>query len=172
MKIQVKDVSDVVSKQGPKAAYSVFELIYKSGDKVYTKNVMEFSKEAFNALRDAQPGDWFDVTTEKSKDGKYTNWIDVKPTTAESVSAATKPASRTGTTNTASGNEREFETAAERAHKQVCIVRQSTLGLALQFLATKGVAPSMDLLKETAKELEAHVFGEVSIPPELDVEVD
>lgn len=172
MKIQVVMVGPVVSKQGPKASYSVFELIYKYGDKTGNKNIMEFQKAAFAALKDAQQGDWFDVTTEKSADGKYTNWTAVVPSTADApsaVSAAKAPSS--GSTGRASGGW-QGETAEERAARQVMIVRQSSAATAERFVsATRGSDGTVQDLLIVAKQIEAYVFGK-SEEPDLDVEVD
>lgn len=176
MKIQVVMVGPVISKQGPKAAYSVFELIYKYGDKTGNKNIMEFQKAAFAALKDAQQGDWFDVTTEKSADGKYTNWTAVSPTTADATSSgpATSPSSG-GKSTAASGNTRGWngETPEERAARQVMIVRQSSLATAVNLYSLKkdgGDFSEQDIIK-TARVFEDYVFGK-SNEPDLEVEVD
>lgn len=152
MKIQVKSVGPITSKQGPKAAYSVFELIYASDGRVGTRNIMEFSKDAFNALKDAVPGSWFNVTTVKDKTGKYWNWEEVTACAADAPVAQTGGQPSPG----AKGGDREFETAAERALKQIYIVRQSSITNAIAFLA--GKKSSTKEVLATAKLFENYVF--------------
>lgn len=115
-------------------------------------------------MADAQPGQTFDVKTEKDDKG-YWQWTSVErvapgaaaevapapsASTSRSASANTAPAQRTNT----------YETPEERAIKQVYIVKQSSVANAIALLSV-GVKspPSVDAVLETAQKFTDFVFG-------------
>lgn len=115
-------------------------------------------------MADAQPGQTFDVKTEKDDKG-YWQWTSVErvapgaaaevapapsASTSRSASANTAPAQRTNT----------YETPEERAIKQVYIVKQSSVANAIALLTTGAKSPpSVDAVLETAQKFTDFVFG-------------
>lgn len=106
------------------AKYSYFPLTYsKDGKEEKPKKIMSFDEKAFGELKNANPGEEFDVTLKKDDNG-YWKWVDVVKVVAGSSPA---PAVRSGST---------YETPDERARRQVLIVRQSSLAQAVAFLGS------------------------------------
>lgn len=147
-----------------KGKYKQLDVAFKNDGKTQGKKVMSFggNAKAFLVLSDAKPGDVFDVKAEKNKDG-YWDWVDVSKATSKAVGQPA-PAARGS-----------YETAEERAKRQVLIVRQSCLSTAVEFL--KGSNPkggfTVDDLETIATQLEDHVFGSrVSANPFEDMKDD
>ena len=130
MRIKVLQVGPIEQKQGPKAAYSVFKLDYEADGRVGSRNIMEFSRDAFKALRDAAVGSFWDVVVEKN--GKYYDWKGV--TKADGASAASGEAR----TAPSGGGNWKGESPEERAAKQVYIIRQSSIASAVALVAASG----------------------------------
>lgn len=137
-------------------SYQKLELAFKGEDgQVKGKKIMSFgsSAPAFKVLNKAQSGESYEVTA--VKEGDFWVWTNAtKSTTSSSNSntssqAAAIPASKS-----------TYETAEERARKQVCIVRQSSLATAVSFLdpAHNTEFDTEDVIN-VAKQFEAYVFG-------------
>jgi hypothetical protein len=148
-------------KQGGKP-YQLAEVAFKNnsfGGAVSGKKITSYSK-AYQAVAEAQPGETFDVTTEKN--GEFVEWVSLTKAGAGSVSPVVqqgKVPQSTGTQTTASPRS-TYETPEERAKKQVYIVRQSSLSTAADLLSVGAKSPpAVDQVIETAKKLEAYVFG-------------
>jgi len=140
--------------------YRLVEVTYKNKsfqDKVETKKHNEFGdKTVFETLKNAQAGDEFTIEREKDGNG-YWQWIGISvgavvPTTSIKSSGNPVPAKTTG----GGGN---WETSEERAKRQVYIVRQSSLGHAIETLKTDKKNPSADEVISLAKVYEDYVFG-------------
>lgn len=155
MQIEVLSVS--VEDKGK---YKMMEVAYKSDGKVTSKKIMSFGNAAdvFKRLLTSKPGDSFSVKSEKNEKG-YWDWISISDGTTEGVSAAAP--SRAANASPKS----TYETAEERANRQVLIVRQSSLSNAVDYLAlnTKKV-PSVQEVVEVAKYFEDYVFGRKDTP--------
>lgn len=143
---------------------------YDDKGKIDNKKIMSFEKDTFKALSEAKQGDLFDVKFIKNeKDGKtYWNW---------EVAAAGKNTEAGSTTTRASQAVRSsYETAEERAKKQVYIVRQSSVTAALglaELNKAKGPVTEEDIIK-SARKFEAYVFDvetEVEVPAVSPAEV-
>lgn len=105
------------------AKYSYFPLTYsKDGKEEKPKKIMSFDEKAFGELKNASPGEEFDVTLKKDDNG-YWKWVEVVKAVAGSTPA--QPVSKGST----------YETPEERARRQVLIVRQSSLAQAVAFSA-------------------------------------
>lgn len=158
MQIEVLSVS--VEDKGK---YKMMEVAYKSDGKVTSKKVMSFGNAAdvFKRLTNAKPGDTFDIKSEKNDKG-YWDWISISDGTGSMTAA--KPAGNATPKST-------YETAEERANRQVLIVRQSSLSNAVEYLAlnTKKV-PSVQEVVEVAKFFESYVFGKQDTPEDLSME--
>jgi hypothetical protein len=154
IKIVAVETSTATSKSGK--AYQVVEATYKNmsfDGKVETKKHNSYGdKSVFDALKGAKSGDEFTIERKKD-DAGYWQWIGIGSGNVPATSSATSssaPAKATG------GN---WESSEERAKKQVYIVRQSSLGHAVETLKTDKKSPSADEVIELAKVYEAYVFG-------------
>ena len=151
-----------------KGKYRVATVAYKGPEgKIEGKKVMSFGagKPAFEVLVQAQPGDKFDVKSEKI-DG-YWNW-----TAADSAGKATEESRDRGNAHGTKVSPRTtYETPEERAQKQVYIVRQSSISNALALLMHNSPKAPIDThtVKSVARELVEFVLGQESLQ---DIEVE
>jgi len=144
MTVQIVSIGiDVdVAKNGG-GSYKGCEVIYKSRDGQVNKKGMHNNTFKYNAallaeLKAVTAGDYVHVTSEKN--GEFVNWISVHKV-APPAPAPTQPAAEFSATATPSGKaptaatvRTTYETPEERAIKQRLIVRQSSLGYALEYL--------------------------------------
>src|ERR1700676_3768738 len=116
MIIQVTSVGEVVTKQGKKVPYKMFELNYLSNGRAGKKQIMSFT-DVFKTLLASAEGEEFEITTQQ--DGEYTNWATAKslgvPTTTTKEGPAT---SEVKTAKGATAFKSTYETPEERAKKQ------------------------------------------------------
>lgn len=153
-----------------KGSYQVIDLAYKNKsfqDKLEGKKVMSFTnKDVFAALQKAQFGDIFEVSRVKNDKG-FWDWTAVASSNGavassngavSSGSANTQPAQtqqvKTGTVTPKSN----YETAEERAARQVLIVRQSSLSNAMEY-ATANKIKSEEEIKAMAQRFVDWVFN-------------
>ncbi len=129
--------------------------------KVTSKTLLSFLHEdVFKTITNASMDDVFTIEMQKEpgKDGKeYWQWI-----TATKGEAAPPSATSVGKTGTvASSSPRNtYETPEERAQKQVYIVRQSSLGHAIETIKVGSkTQPNPNEVVELAKFYEKYVFG-------------
>lgn len=128
-------VSTVPTARG---SYQVCELAYKNksfGDKVEGKKIMSFAEKlAFDTLSKAPMGAVFTIGRDKDDKG-YWKWNRV----AEGASAPAAAPTNGGTMASPTPvNKPQYETADERAARQVMIVRQSSLAQAVALLSANG----------------------------------
>lgn len=123
-----------VAKNGG-GSYPGFQLIYTDQNgqvKTIEKhiNTLKFNKALQRSLESLQPGDDISIVQEKGSNGFW----ELKSvsrggeTTTPAIAVGDKPAN---TTTTYTPPVRDFETRAEREHKQLLIVRQSSLAQAV-----------------------------------------
>lgn len=134
MKFNISVVSaDITTKPTAKGgSYQMLTLAYKdeTSGKLSEKKFMSFTnKPVFELLADAKQGQRFAVVAEKGE--KYWEWTQV-----QRISGDAPPAASSGSAAPAGGGGRTFETAEERALRQVLIVRQSSLSAAVSTLTT------------------------------------
>lgn len=122
---------------------------------------------SYLALKDASPGDVFDIEVVKN-DAGFNDWVVAKKLDGVAAPNLTPSASSTSISTGKSGftpaPKSTYPTEDERAKTQIYIVRQSNLNTAVATLAVgaKSVKPE-DVIK-TAKLYEDHVFGTSSNP--------
>jgi len=119
---------------------------------------MSFGNAAgvFARLTSAKPGDAFEIKSEKNDKG-YWDWIGIDNAGATSVTAA-KPAGNATPKST-------YETAEERANRQVLIVRQSSLSNAIEYYKLNSkIFPTIEQVTELASYFEDFVFGKKDTP--------
>jgi hypothetical protein len=159
---------DVKTMPTAKGSYQVADVAYKNNTfgKVEGKKVMSFgaTSGAFKVLADASPQDTFEVTIVKNDKG-YNDWTSLTKAEAGAPSAAGQTSAATsGYANKASvPTKTTYETAEERAQRQVLIVRQSSVSSAVAMLcAGAKTPPALETVLATAKAFEAYVFGQDS----------
>jgi hypothetical protein len=149
------------TKPTAKGSYTQLDVAYKRDGKTEGKKIMSFgnSKPAFETLKNAKTGDVVTITSEKNETSGYWDWLN-----AGVGGTASAP---TGHTPTASPKS-TYETAEERAKKQVCIVRQSSISTAVELLKTDKKVPDVNEILTIAKQFEAFVF-DTGTPATLDI---
>jgi hypothetical protein len=147
-----------------KGSYQQMEVAYKNNTfqgKVEGKKIMSFGagKTAFDVLSVAQPGESFEVTTNKNDKG-YIDWVSLQKAGAGVQSVPASNVQPGSTKTVAAASRGSFETPEERAQRQVLIVRQSSLSNAV---ATLAVGAKTALKKEDvialATDYENYVMG-------------
>ena len=157
MNIKVVAIDNQTAKSAKGKDYRLVEVTFKNMSfqgKVETKKHNEFGdKNVFDTLKNAQAGDEFVITREKDQNG-YWQWIGIS-------SGSTAPAASSGNAvpakATGGGN---WETSEERAKKQVYIIKQSSLGHAIETLKTDKKAPTKDEVLQLAQEYTNWVLGQ------------
>jgi len=143
------EYADVPKKTG-KGTYGQLTVTFKNEEgKVEAKKLFDFaaSEELFMKLKVSKKGDTFAIVREKNDKG-YWDWKEIATQTAP----VGKPAS--GGTYT----KPTYETADERAAKQVYIVRQSSLQRALEY-HQKDEAYDIETIIKTASIFTDYVLG-------------
>lgn len=156
MFITVKNV-DIENK----GKYTQAVVTYMDKGEEKKRNVVSFgdSSDAYHELKNAKDGDTFNI--ELKKDGKYWNWVGAARTAGENKAENTEGSPA----KAAVSYGRDFETAAERAAKQVYIVRQSSITASLHWMELNKVeTPSVDQVIDVAKAFEAYVFSKDEDP--------
>lgn len=132
-------ISILTTEVTNKGKYNQLEVTYKNLDsgKVESKKLMSFVKpeNAYKALVDAKQGNQFSITTKKNAESGYWDWVDA-------VQAAPGSVQVEGSINKGTpAPKSNYETAEERAKKQIYIVRQSSIANAISVLTTGAKTP-------------------------------
>lgn len=145
MLIRITEKTDVEDK----GKYKQATVKYSQDGEDKEKKIMSFAqKETYNTLVNANPGEVYEVKT--VKDGKFWNW---EKATLQGAGTSSDSGISTSKKSTGGGT---WETAEERALRQVWIIRQSSISSAATLLQGKGTVN--DVL-EAAKRFEAYVHG-------------
>lgn len=117
------------------------------------KDVMSFgpTKDTFLILSQAKRGDEYEITAEKNEKG-YWDWVEAKKTGHSEVATNALPAAQ----QAPRGN---FETAEERAARQILIVRQSSLATAVEYLNHNKKNYEAQEILNVATIFESFIFG-------------
>lgn len=146
-----------------KGSYQKLEVSYKDDQgKTATRSIMDFvkdSKPAFTALVDAKYGDSYNISMVKQpgKDGKeYWVWTNATKGAADAKGSSVPASAGSGASTTPKGN---WETAEERAARQVYIIRQSSISSAIAALVVGAKkSPEAAEILTLAKKFEDFVF--------------
>ena len=167
-----------VSAPESRGTYQFVEVVYKDDQgRVNNRKVMSFGKTAqtFKDIQGYSSGEQVEVQTvrETGKDGQpYNNWVAVGPVGSlgtAPVSQEARPAANAAPAAKGGGN---YETAEERAKRQILIVRQSSLSTAVGTLAIGGKpSPDAKTVIDLAKQYEAYVLGLDTTAPTIKDEV-
>jgi len=152
MIIEIIDVGTPESVKTGKGQYQTLQVSFKNEQgQVQGKKLMSFSNPTvFKDIQGFAKGDRIDVLT--VKEGDYWQWKAIDKE-GEAPPRAEAPKSTGGGGKVIGSN---YETAEERARRQVYIIRQSSLGTAVELL---GQGASVDDVVKTAKQFEAYVFS-------------
>lgn len=138
-----------------KGKYQYADVQYESDGKQQQKKIMSFGPQAksFITLKNVQMGEKLAVTIEKNSDG-YWDWVKVvrgeaNPTKTPSSGVSPSPAPNRG----------NYETSEERFHRQIYIVRQSSISSAIEYLNHVKKSYEMSEILTVASEFEEYVFG-------------
>lgn len=151
-------LSENVNEVKGQRAYDFFKVNYtnQNGErKVYSgfQNSLKYNRQLANDLRKLQQGDSIILVIGKNKAG-YDELQAVSVTNGRAGEARlptatgnTGPATNGGTSRTYSG-----ETPAERARRQILIVKQSSLSSAVETVKTEGAVPTTEEVLAVAQE--------------------
>lgn len=165
MQIEVVNVN-VSTQPTAKGSYQIADVAYKNKsfqDKLEGKKVMSFAnKDVFDILTKAQFGDVFTISRVKNDKG-YWDWTSVdrdgggavanQPVAAAPNAGAAVAAPRVATPAPKSN----YETAEERAARQVLIVRQSSVSSAVELAVAAKIKDPQEVIK-MARQFEDYVF--------------
>lgn len=136
--IEVKSIDLVKATTKTNKPYEFVDLMYKNKsfqDKVEGKKVMPFgNKEVFDVLKNSEKGDVFFIGRTKNTDG-FWDWdkISAESNSYKQVEEVGHPISKSPVSKAVSSSS-NWETAEDRAKKQVYIIRQSSLTNAVNTL--------------------------------------
>lgn len=150
------NVINVETNKVPGKSWNQIDVAYKdSKGELKGKKLMSFAvKEGLPILTSAKQGDVLDITV--VQENNFWNWTKVAK--AEAGAQAAAPASTSK--GSYSVPSRDFETAAERAIKQVYIVRQSSITAAINYYSNlKNQDASVSDILKLAKHFENFVFA-------------
>lgn len=166
MQIKFISVESVDKVTKTNKAYVELEVAYKNldfQDKLEVKKLNPFgNKDVYNTLKSAKNGDIFDVERVKN-DAGFWDWTAIKSGSAPAQNTPQTSTVASGSTSYASPKS-TYETAEERAKKQVYIVRQSSIGAAVETLKTDKKNPTPAEVLVVAKQYEDYVFGKDQQP--------
>ena len=160
MRVKILDVAIENVVKG-KSRYSKASVAYSYNGEARTQTVMSFTNpEVFKRVQESV-GQEVDVTITKN-DAGYNTWAAIGPL-GSSPADAPSPASPTAPVGLAAAATRvtgsNYETPAERAQKQVYIVKQSSLSNAITLLLNTGEKnPTTKEVVETAQQFVNYVF--------------
>lgn len=164
MQIQVLSVT-TETKPTAKGSYQQSEVAYKNlsfQGKVEAKKLMSFGAqaEAFKAMATAQTGQVYEIDVVKNDKG-YNDWIKVMKSDGGAIdTTAQQTTSGVRTAGATPAPKSTYETPAERAKKQIYIVRQSSISNAIDLLSVGAKSqPKIEAVIEAAKQFEEFVFG-------------
>ncbi len=156
MKIQIQFISADVEDKGK---YKMAEIAFKDLAKgqVSSKKLMSFGNPTvYKTLVDAKKGEVYEITMEKNDKG-FWDWT--AASISNSVDTSSKGIPDAPKSTGFASPKSTYETPEERAKKQVYIVRQSSLGHAIETLKTDKKVPTKEEVVELAQFYEGYVFG-------------
>lgn len=151
MQVTIQEVTTEFVKKGPKG-YTVASVVYSANGKNSNKKIFSFANpQVFDIVKDATSGSNWDVETKKN--GDYWDWVAIKPMGDEP--AVAKPAYGGGKVTGSN-----YETSEERKLRQMLIVKQSSIGHAVELLTTGAkTPPSVQDVLSVAQEFVDYVYS-------------
>ncbi len=147
MQIQIKVISvDITTKPTAKGSYQQATLAYRdlAQNQLKEKKILSFTAEGkllFSTAAQAQKDQTYTVDMEKGE--QFWEWKKMEQAVPDTVVATQGGSAGKQQANSFASGARTYETAEERAERQVLIVRQSSLSAAVATLAVgaKGLKP-------------------------------
>lgn len=176
MNITILSVQTTTQTAKSGKPYQQLEVAFKNNTfgKVESKKIMPFGaqKAAFDALANAATGSVFEVTVVKN-DAGYNDWTAISQAVPGSPAAQAQGSINTGKTGSIMGQTTQvkstYETPAEREAKQRFIVKQSSIGSAIELLSVGAKSPpTVDAVLDTAQKF----YSWVMASPEQEVKQD
>jgi hypothetical protein len=167
MQIQVISCSKPEWKEKPpKSKWQEVNLTFAAAGKTQVKKFLSFNP-IFNKIKEMVEGEQYEVAMQKN-DAGYWDWTSVE----KSISADSPPFSPDAPKQMSRPS--TYETAEERAKKQVYIIRQSSLANAISLLAANGGKKNtVEEVMIVANQFADFVLGEnVEAPSIFDMEDD
>lgn len=159
MRIKIVNV-DIENVTKGKSRYSKATVAYLFNGEARTQSVMSFTNpQVFKTVQESV-GQEVEVTVEKN-DAGYNQWTSIGPVGGSAPSTAAPPAASAAPT-TARSTGSNYETPAERAARQVYIVKQSSLANALTYLELTKAKPTPAEVVELAQQFTDWVFAQPS----------
>ena len=161
MNFEIQVLQTAIENRGK---YNMCTVDYKSTDgKLAQKKLMSFSfPDVFKALSTAKQGDIYTIETTKN-DKNFWDWNSVSP------GPMVGQVGGVGAAKPSTGNpspKSTYETADERANRQVLIVRQSSVSSAVALTAANPkLKAGVGEVLEIAKSFEDYVFGRSDSSP-------
>ena len=147
-----------------KGKYNLIKVTYLNTEtgKPGSTNIVSFKdKELFAQAKALEAGTYVDATV--VKEGDFFNWTKFVEIAApegaddDAPVEAAKPVKKAWGKSTPTGN-KEWETRAERAARQVLIVRQSSITAAINVINLHGGGTDLKEILNTAEQIEKWVF--------------
>ena len=160
--VKVSEPETVPTGKG--RSYKKLEVLYVNdkGDRV-TKNLVSFKNPSvFSIMSNAKEGEQYDVKNVKNEQTGYFDWAAAQnmsgATVAVSKTEDVKPVETVAEKAPGKVTGSNWETAAERAFRQVLIVRQSQVANAIEYVKAQGAPFGIDDVTDVAAKLETWVF--------------
>jgi hypothetical protein len=161
--VSFEDGVQVAKKDGgsyPGARFSYRDDTGALKEKGFHANTFKFNAALKTQLSNLKTGQPFVMNMEKQ--GEFWNVKSVLPASGNAAPATIQEATKTTPFVSPKST---YETPEERAKKQIYIVRQSSINQALEYTALvaqtdKKLTYNVESILKTAKQFEAHVFGE------------
>lgn len=183
LELEILNVGTPVFTKTARGGYNSIELAYKNHTfegKVEGKKLVDFNDKAvFAFIKDLVMGDKIVVTAEKGDNDQYWKWVAVEkadgsvgagsPASPQSSGSGESSQAQSSSPTKVAGSGvgrvtgNNYETAEERAKKQVYIVRQSSIANAIAFASATGPTTTSSII-ELAKQFEAYVLEKPEIP--------
>lgn len=125
------------TKPTKKGSYIMLDVAYKNNNtgKIEGKKVMSFvNKDLFDVLSKASNGATYTITSEKNEESGYWDWVGIATAAGDDPTNAIPTGTPAG--KSFASPKSTYETAEERAARQVLIVRQSSLTAAIATVKT------------------------------------
>lgn len=156
MKIKILDCSVENVVKG-KSRYSKATVAYSYNGEARTQNIMSFTNPAVFAKVQESVGKEMEVTITKN-DAGYNQWSALEDLGSGPSQSESPTAAPTGTATGVRVTGSNYETPAERAKKQVYIVKQSSISAALGLAAVNKEKATKEEIIATAQSFVDYVF--------------
>lgn len=156
------DMDATITKQSG-GSYKGIKIVYKDKEGSYKEQVMHNNALKYNSamkatLNSLNAGDTFTMT--KEKEGEFWN---VKSIVAGAIEKAVSEVKSSGSVGATTNRSSTYETADERARRQVFIIRQSSIANAVaycgHFMKDGEDIPAPQVIIQIAKEFESYILS-------------